>query len=817
MSSKKLLIAAISCFFLLFPRLKLNSCGDGRYYDNRFWIFQPNLVNNDALLPFTYASSFYFDLSNIYNDGHYFPLDSTYLKTNVKEWQAECPTANAADIHTLLYNMKPDVYIKKLATDGFGQNTFAKALKANRELLQYFNFAKKCEYAFNSDESTADWDLTVDSLAKKGLVGKAETLFKTTKSPFVRLRTAYQLMKAYEYLKNTEGVKKTFDTYIKGTKSTSWIVGSALFYYAKAHSNPIERNLCAADCYEKTEDKKFQALDLIKTEKPQETLAAARDDHQRALVGTMILLNHPGRSLGEMQVIYKSEPTQTELPMLIEREINKLENWLFAYKMSGSVNTGNSPTAVESYDSDKPDDYNEKRRAEQQKANWASDRQYLNDVVAFVNKLISENKVKDRAFMLLSGAHLAFLQQDFKQARTHLATLKTEKNVPANIRVQAELTNVLCDLYAAPTISPAVEDAIVRFETTLQANKKAITGFKVFREQIYLFLGKKFIEQGLIGKGCMLTMMTERYTKGLIGPADENGYHRLYALGKPADFDYALKVMTAPKTAFEKFLAKENRPYSLDTVWIETKNWSGKKPYSWDVNKIKDYKGSYYLRHDKIDSALAVFKTIPDSIWEEEPYRSYLGYCNPFYVDVVHPHQRIDVDTVTYNKTSFLGRVVKLQKEAQANPSLNAKNYYLLGNAYFNMTWHGNYWLISDICWGTYEGYSDYFKEDNTFVNNYFGLERAQKQYELCLKNTKDEKLAALCHFMIGFCTKTRTNYWYYQNNNRWSDKVPKPAVAENAGNAVFKSKFPNRLSAYTSKKYWCTNYESLAKLYCGF
>jgi hypothetical protein len=828
MSFKKLLIASISCVFMLFPRLELDGCGPNLYDEEyRVWIFQPNLVNNDALLPFTYSTNFFFQAGKRDDGESIISYDTSYLKINALEWQAECPSAKPADIYALLYGTTPSVYTKKMANNGFAQNTFMQDLKTKPELLAYFNFAKQCEASFSYEGYNAkkDWNLQKDSLAKKALIPKAEAILKTTKSPFIRLRTAYLLIKDYVYLENTEGVKKTFDTYIKGTNSTSWVLGSAMFYYAKAYPDGAVRNLLAANCYEKTVDKKFQSLRLISTNERAETLAKASNNNQKALVGAMMSLRYPGRSLPEMQAVYAANPTQAELPMLVEREINKLEDWLFSYKLTGqatSISREIRKTKKDDENTEEPwkgmDDYR-KKQAAQQKINWASDREYLNNVVAFVNKLIAENKIKDRAFMLLSGAHLAFLKQDFAQARTYLTTLKAEQNVRANIRIQGELTNLLCDLYATPTISPAVEDAIVRFETTLQSNKKDIVDFGTFREQVYIFLGKKFIEQGKIAKGCLLSMMTDRYTGSVGAYTHENGYHRLYSLGKPADFDETLQIITTPKTSFEKFLANEKRPYSFSNDYYDpkTKSWvEVKTPRAWDVNKIKDYKASYFVRNDQIDSALAVFKTIPASVWKKDPYIIYMN-CNPFYVELVHPHEPTVADSVKYDKASFLKSFVELRNEAQANPSLNAKNYYLLGNAYFNMTWSGNYWLMSDIYWGQGEQHSDYFGEDKTFINSYFGLERAQKQYELCLKNTKDEKLAALCHFMVGYCAKRKSEYLFYQKNDKWDDNAPKPPVVENPGNAVFKTKFPNRFSAYTSKQYWCTNYESLAKLYCGF
>ena len=828
MSFKKSLIASISLVLMLFPRLELNGCGPFMFDEEfRVWLFQPNLVNNEALVPFTYSSNLYFHAGNRGEDlSEYF--DSSFIQINVVEWQAELPAAKAKDTYNLLYNTEPTAYQRQVKGDSLRQNSFYQALKEKPEHLSYFNFAKNCEAAFGGGNSTDEnWTWQKDSIAIRKLVTKAETLLKTTKSPFVRLRTAYQLVKAHEYLTNTEGVRKAFDTYIKDSKSNSWIVGSALFYYAKAQPNPVVRNMFAANCFDRTKDKKLQSLKLINNEQTKTTLIAAQDAHQRAVVGLMLGLRNPGRSLDVMQAVYDADPMQNDFPMLIEREINKLEDWLFSYNVAENETylsrtihfprkkkEGTDELEENIVDNMKPEEYEKARRA-----NWQSDRAYLDNVATFVDKVISEKKIKDPAFALLSGAHLAFMKQDFSKARTYLAALKTQNDAKPNVRVQAELTDVLCDLYEKPQISAATEQKIAQFDAVLQKNKESITDFETFRQQIYIFIGQKLIEQGSIAKGCLTTMLSDRFTKAIVPYTQENGYHRLYGLAKPADFDAALRILTAPKTAFEQLLAAEKRPYIEEDGYYDEKKqeWvEVKKPRLWDLNKIKDYKATYYIRHDQIDSALTVLKTIRRSYWQTEPYHSMLN-CNPFYIDIAHPHAATFADSMRYDKISFLEQMVKLRNEATTNPSVSARNYYLLGNAYYNMAWKGNFWLMSDIGWGTGEAHSGYFEKDAQFINNYFGLENAQKQYELCLKNTPDEKLAALCHFMIGYCVQTKAEYVFYQHNNRWDDQAPKPPIAPNPATAIFRNKFKNGLNQYAKLDYWCTNYDKLAKLYSGF
>jgi hypothetical protein len=829
MSSKKWFIASITLVSVLFPRLELNSCvPDTADEDFRVWLFQPNLVNDDALIPFTYSSNLYFHPGGRGQDMSE-PSDSTFEKMNVAEWQAELPAAKPKDIHTLLYETPSMAYFRRLKGDSLKQNTFLQALKSQKELFEYFNFAKECESAFGGGLSEEDtWEWKSDSLALNRIVPKAEKMIQTAKSSFVRLRTAFQLIKTYEYLQNTEGVIKTFDAHIKNAKTKSWIVGSAMYYYAKAQPEGLPRNLAAANCFEQTIDKKFQSLKLLDMDKRKDILAPALNKYQRAILSVMLSLRNPARALEDLKTVYTANPEQKELPMLVEREINKLEDWLFSYKLTGSdtyiSRYQRGPMKKNEnggYDFDDPITNEEKKYVDIQKNNWASDRLYLNDVMAFVDKLIADNKLKDRSFLHLSAAHLAFLKQDFKKTQEYLAILRGLPNVRTTTKVQAELTNLLCELYATPKISPMVEETIARFEATLQSAKKDITDFDTFREQVYFFLSKKFLKDGSFVKGCLLSMMTDRSMTDspLEGYEAGSGYIRLYAGGKPADFDEVLRILTTPKTPFEQILAAEKRPYKEHEWYYDktTENWTEKNnPRAWDLNKIKDYKATYYIRQNQIDSAMMVYKTIPRTKWQEEPYRSMLN-CNPFYIDLQHPHAPTVADSTRYDKFSCIERMITLRNSAAKTPSVSAQNHYLLGNAYFNMSGHGNFWLMSDISWSSGGGYSGYFENDTAFLDNYFGLDWAKTQYELCLKKTSDEKLAALCHFMIGYCAKMKTEHYYYRRFNRWDEQTKEPKIGENPANGIFKNKFPNRINTYTKADYWCTNYESLALHYSGF
>lgn len=834
-SFKKLLIVFSSIALLFYPYYSVNSCVNGPEQESyRFWLFQPNLVNNEALIPFTYSTNLYFHAGSS-GENLEEVFDSTFVKVNIQEWKEQLPSLKENDAYHLLYNTDPDAYKRQVKGDSLKQNTFYQALKGNTDLLSYFNFAKTCEDAFTSGDYTqeGDWTWKKDSSSIEKVAHEATQRLSSAKSPFIRQRLAYQLIKAYEYLNNTEGVRKIFDTYIKDSKSNSWIVGSAMYYYAKAQPSIASRNYWAALCFEKSLDKKLQAIKLLDIEQPVASLNTINDTRIKSLVATMLALRNPGRSLESLKLVYDANPNLPEINMLVEREINKLEDWLFSYKITGSdtylsriIRHPKKKNDYGGYDYQDPlYDNDDKKYEDIQKANWASDRAYLNEVLSFVDKIISENKAKDRPFLLLAGAHLAFLKEDFNQTLKYLNVLRGEKKLASNIKVQADLTELLCAFYDKNKNIATIEEAILRFDESLHKSQKDITDFETFRQQIYLFMYKKFFEMSELTKACLLSMKSERHAPDRWAEGNpSSGYSRIYAYCKPSDFDDVLRILQQPKTAFERFLANEKRPYNIYGTYRyneKTQNYDHFPPAKeWDINKIKDYKMMYYIRHEQLDSALMVCKTIPRSFWQSSPYNEMLN-CNPFYVALPNTHTPNVADSTRYDKQTCLERMVQLRNDAEKNPTEYAKNYYLLGNAYFSLSWHGNFWLMSDIYWGNGHESSHYFDKDNSFTHNYFGLDWARKQYELCLRNTKDERLAALCHFMIGYCANAKAEYAFYEKQSQLpydpNNPTPEPPKVGNPANQLFNNRFPRRLGLYANMDYWCTHYENLALMYSGY
>jgi hypothetical protein len=405
---RPLIVALISVGLILLPTPKMNSCGidnDYYYYSDGYGsgrFFLPNLVNREALVPFTFCPDWYFGGEsglNYDDDAHL--LHPEHYAVNVEEWAKIVPDVPKEDIHKALYEVNSDMFCSQLETNSFKGNAFIKALEKKKELWDYFLLAKECEHYFDG----SGWSNPNAKGNLSALPVKLEKLLRGTKNPFIRQRAAYQLIKAYEYNEQQPKELAIFDEVFKNDAAAqkSWVYGHACYHYARANDSLLDvKRLYLARAFRLAPDKrmvsmlKVPGLDDYDTEIahftiPLKSREATAADHTTWSV--MKTLRYPGRSLADIQQVYRAEPTNRELSLLVEREINKLEEWLFSYRPNfgnGLRANLNTEGGLRSY-KDREDDYKETDDSKEKAAkialiNYKSDLVYLQQVATFIEQ-----------------------------------------------------------------------------------------------------------------------------------------------------------------------------------------------------------------------------------------------------------------------------------------------------------------------------------------------------------------------------------------------------------------------------------------------
>lgn len=728
-----------SFLLLLIPKKVTNACGfyvlPGEY---RFWLLQPDLTNQYDLTPFYFASTYLYKSKE---NG-----DETYPQQNIREWMQEIrerdKTAGSVqpkDIDTLLNNTTPEAFFEQTG-HALSGNSFARFLRqaGNADLYDYLRLSKKVEQIAAEPDP---WDEGVVTHAGiNRVIDEAKKLYSQSHSPFVKLRTAFQLMRLHAYNGNSREVSKTYDDRIAPVPTRSWIKSAALYLKAIRGDMPGDRLL--AEVFDRGDYRRSQCLIRFQSSLTDSLVNTTQDKHQRAVLRAMKVLNYPGRALSMIEAIYAEEPGYTEIPFVLLREINKIEDWLLTNRLTSFPSaTGNSGD-----DRVFTDDW-----AHDMVINRQADQAYAKKLNRFLLRLVNEKKVMQPWLIRLYASHLAMITGDQITAGVQLEAAAKSKNLPLNVRTQIAINRFLLQLETALQIDVSIENNLVRL-LRQPAKQSGIYDAGIMKDQLILYTARKMISKGSRAKGLMLLSKTNRAWADLPIGKYKNVYQEITEIATPADYDSIIAILGHHlKTPFEKFVT-EGSFGSPDKYY----GWYDEKGLTWNKNRLLDGKASWYIRNNNLQAALQTLQQIPASFWEKEPYKEYTG-GNPFFLSVYETGRYYGKRVINYNKRTIIERMLQLQSIAARIPSKKAECHYQLANAWYNMTWYGNNWLMVKPWRSMHELY--YNVKRNSFNDFYYGCNRARELYIQAMKETSDKKLAILCCFMAEQCDSRQKDY----------------------------------------------------------
>jgi hypothetical protein len=469
-------------------------------------------------------------------------------------------------------------------------------------------------------------------------------------------------------------------------------------------------------------------------------------------------LQHPGRALEDLERIAAWDPGNKHLPLLLTREVNKLEDWLLtpnvtdfppAIRLWQEVEDGISPEEV-----------------------LRADLDYLHQVQGFIRRIAPQAAADQRPLLNLLDGHLSFVAGELEACRTLLEGLVLHPAAAPLIKAQARLDLILCGTLASAKLTDATRNDLLALVELVNLEPELVTQRSTLLGQVHLYLGKKLIERGELPEGVFLLARSERHFGNMITWQGKNARHVAFEQATPADYDRMIALLDKPdKTPFERYLtATDERPAD----WERTEDIF--KGNELTREKLLDYKAMWFLREDRLEEAAAAYRQIPDEFWSNYEY-TYFDGDDPFVVNIEDPHNYGHSDSARYTRRTIVERMIALRKEAARNPKKSALNHYLLGNAYYNMSWHGKYWGLSRIAWSMHE--MDQWRDRETSDpgdDDHYGTKRAREHYVLAIASAKDPVLKAMAVRMAGECERNWLDYsgeggldeW----ENPWKDEL---------------------------------------------
>ena len=738
---KVFILLLVNSTLLLLPKVIVNACGfitDPEDY--RFSLLQPDLANKEGLTPFFFSSHY------LYNFNPYAQQD--YVDQNNLAWYNEVNhKATIEDIDSLLNNTSPGIFFESNST--LLKNSFYQYLRKpqNSNLYAYISLSKKVEEIWANPDPWGEREYPIAGIS--GTINEAKELYRKTTSSFIKLRTAYQLIRLYSCNGQYENVAKTYDSFIEPVKTDSWIKTAALFQ--KAMTDTVQGNYLLSKVFDRGNYNKVTCLIRFHKSELDNLLKQAKSEHEKTVLRAMYVFNNPGKSLTNIENIYNSEPTYKDLSFLILREINKVEDWLLTEKL----------TNLKTWDYDWV--YYAKA------SNLDKDRKYAISLSNFIVKIINDKKNGNQALYHLYESHLAMLGGNYSKASYHLSSIKN-KTLPLNIKTQIRINKALISLLTESPISDARLNEIAAI-VAIPNEKSGVYQPDRMKNQLILFAGRKMIENGDKARGLLLLGKTDRALGVIPIGCYRNVYQEIAEIASPPDYDKMLSLLDKKhKTKFEKFVCGKylSYPYYRNCASIDT-------TLQWNKNKLLDCKATWYIWHNDLLNALNVLNLIPDSFWKEEPYATNIG-GDPFYVNTYSNHRISDVEKVNYNKRQVIKNMLQLYRIAAGSPSKSAECYYKIGNAWFNMTYYGKNWLMMQQWWssGDLSVYNNDIKK-STFNEIYLGCSIAKQFYLKAFIASKEKQLSSLACHMLGECNDNYCEYeWLIKNSGK---KDPTPFV----------------------------------------
>lgn len=724
-SLKKSFILSLLLAGTFAPRFLAYACGPSLETDDtRFALFNAAVTGTSSLEPFFYTERF---LNSITPD----PEGLDYRR-NCAEWVRYCGHGvKAVDVYTIQYDTPPDDFLYAAKTgnwQAFSDNSFVRYLTipAHKEALAYMQLAKQAEANILGPKQDP-WGRDArpePSISNNTLASTAWAGCRQIQSPFLRQRYAFQALRLWYYADDRlrddygsatgshpykDSIYGAAKLYLQGRQSI--VCGWANLYIGLSQSDSIERPYFLVRAFDESEEKKVFAYQQLSDSDLSQLQRSRYADATDEAVTAIRIIKNPGRSLPEIRQLLRAHPRSKYLPLLLSREVNKLEGWVWTPDILRFYPSNRTAWDWGSHDTVLPNGVHlDTTYAYYAVKNYRKDRQYLKEVRSLLTSLADRPSVH-RPFMALAAAHLCNMERDFS------AALRYARIAGRGIRatdtaqcIQQIVEEAIADAHRPDIRSAAVKARLARHITRLQSLGQTFEGsgnlssdvpdrVKSSRalSQLAILLSRRYQEESDVLTASLLFnrsgTLTNEYGAGSAAYRWDYGWNNeaedtlvryssigyLDRCGTPADVDALLRfIHKKNKTPFEKLLV----------------------PPRWEPDDFyRDLKGTMLFREGQYAAAAKVFCTIAPDFWATEyEYKSYLpktriwdlGSLLPMPTkDTAHPYaqpSKLDIaeDMAALQQAVYAARL----------PTEKAQAAFRLASAQYQTTYWGKAWMM---------------------------------------------------------------------------------------------------------------------------
>lgn len=750
---KKLFVLFSLIYTFVFTSFHTISCGDFFSEDNEFMLFRRSLTGNKSFLPFHYT------LLHDFNSHRSDAGDGEGLK-NVKEWEdfVNDKSVRWVDIYNANYNFDANEFVQNSRFPSWRKklnNTFVDWLyrPENKEVREYFILAKEIESKqFLREDYWSPFTPDLSSLSDLLHVVRSGV---EKNAGFLKERYLFQWIKIMHYTSGSDdmqiAMQRAFDKTLKDSKS---VIADWAYYYIATQQASVDAKVnYLLEAFSRTQEKRYVIVaDWYRTIMQVDVNKLENDRLKEAYWAIKGLRKH-NKALDIIKEVYALNPNSDFLPPLLEREVNKVENYLWSDQMLGNLNL-----------SDELDfiwwDWSEEKEGKHTNSKW-----YIRNLIATFSQF-NVKQPKNKAVLQLALSHLHLLNDDPHSSFHVLENVSVQKET--KLYEQYVMEQILC----FGQLKDITQSEVKQELADLIQSYKQLGNEQVGWSKNYWGYEQNFIEEEddldelFTYLSRCYELRGDRVTAGLLSQKAKisrgtHGYYLRWIDQSPEDIEKAESdvINVYPNIVYFDYNGSIDDVKSLIALKHKEDKTDFEKlisPNVWCSDDFyKDLIVTKHVRMNQIHEAYEVAKTIQMDFWETAyDFKDYL------------PRQDIrqlkQVKWDKYEKSAQISKSIplkalvelldKVKNKEKYTADQMAKIYLELGNAYYNMGYFGEFWMLTGYGWSSSEFYDGNINEPE--YGFYWANKEAQKQYYLnengldyynkALQIVKDPELKAL-------------------------------------------------------------------------
>lgn len=705
------------------------ACGfDPDDYYQGYSFFDPVLTQQDDFSPL------FLSMDRFYDYG--WDTDSARRTDNLQEWQDyHKGKPDLADLAMIVYKVPAGPLEDMKAwlegsngtapADSLQQNSVVAFWKKNRWSMPacYLDFAKRCE-PHVSIESMWD-DLETDTAQASSLIAEGiEKYTMTKKDAFLQMRYAYQVVRLAHYAGNYQEAIDLFDELVPPVREKA---NSQMYFWALGHKAGAMRSLGkeieAAYLFSKVfahcpakRIPSWLSFRVDNDEAWSQVMALCESEEEKANLFVMRAIRPEAYVMEEMQAIYGINPALPQLRLLLSREINKLENDLFGWDF----------------------DFEFPLKTEYDGVSVKKALNYRAELESFVQQCNQEGKVSNPEFWKMAEGYLAFMDSRFDQAESIFASLARGSK---DVRQQqyARLFQWVCQVSRLQSVPLATENRLYGQLSSFSFDSDPHLVHTKAKDYLLNRFRKLYQASGNNAKAFLCKFdLTYLQIAGDAALTDEI-------------IEWVEEVNGREASSLEQFFMSKLKAGNSDPMLA-----------------LQELKATLLMREGYFEDALAIYEKLPadqlDNITyfriPEDPFEARIWDCFGCFEEDYH---EAGPNHFQYNRMTLARKIVELEYGIEQDPSKQAENSFMIGNAIYNTSNFGVCWMATDYFRGGYEESSEGYVEIQRDA-----MVRARAHFDAVIAETADLELAAKALFMASKCEQAM---YYLDGYDDWKQK----------------------------------------------